>query len=280
MCPHTTKRPSSGFDIDIVPAFCVPARSAKVRLISFKECGIPGTRGSVWHQLSRPSRPFATFLAAAALVGAVLVTPSVPGGSGAAVSTGVDIWGRAETVLPRNSADSITLEGEVVARYDHLPLAQILRRSGDPATANRVARAIVKEARELQLSPSLLAGVLLTENARLEPKTVSSRGAIGLMQVMRFHAGVFDCDSDDLLQIEANICHGARVFASYLKSTKDVRSALLRYNGCIRSRATQSCRRYPSKVLHQADEIRHQLLLYLPPNKRGSSAPDASGTES
>ena len=54
----------------------------------------------------------------------------------------------------------------------------------------------MKEARELQLSPSLLAGVLLTENAKLEPRTVSRRGAIGLMQVMKFHAGVFDCDSD------------------------------------------------------------------------------------
>ena len=85
----------------------------------------------------------------------------------------------------------------------------------------------MKEARELQIAPSLLAGVLITENARLEPETVSNRGAVGLMQVMRFHAGVFDCDSDDLLQVEANICHGSRVFAGYLKRTKDVRSALL-----------------------------------------------------
>jgi soluble lytic murein transglycosylase-like protein len=163
--------------------------------------------------------------------------------------------------------DSTSLEREVVARYDHLPLAQILRRTADPEIANRVARALVKEARQLQLSPSLLAGVLLTENSRLEPETVSNRGAVGLMQVMRFHAGVFDCDSDDLLQVEANICHGARVFAGYLKRTKDVRSALLRYNGCVRSLATQSCSRYPSKVLRQADRIRHQLLLYLPSQK-------------
>ena len=118
--------------------------------------------------------------------------------------------------------DSATLERQVVDRYDHLPLAQIFRRNAEPEIANRVARAIVKEARELQLAPSLLAGVLLTENARLEPRAVSSGGAIGLMQVMRFHAGVFDCDSDDLLQVEANICHGARVFAGYLKRTKDV----------------------------------------------------------
>jgi soluble lytic murein transglycosylase-like protein len=167
----------------------------------------------------------------------------------------------------------MVLEEEVVARYDHLPLAEILRRSADPAMANRVARAIVKEARELQLSPSLLAGVLLTENAKLEPRTVSRRGAIGLMQVMKFHAGVFDCDSDDLLQVEANICHGARVFASYLKRTKDVRSALLRYNGCIKSFASPSCKRYPSKVLQQAQQIRHQLLLYLPAKKRPPSDP-------
>lgn len=160
--------------------------------------------------------------------------------------------------------DSTTLEREVVARYDHLPLAQILRSAAEPEIANRVARALVKEARQLQLSPSLLAGVLLTENARLEPGTVSSRGAIGLMQVMRFHAGVFDCDSDDLLQVEANICHGARVFAGYLRRSKDVRSALLRYNGCVRSRATQSCRRYPTKVLEQAERIRGQLIHYLP----------------
>jgi soluble lytic murein transglycosylase-like protein len=174
---------------------------------------------------------------------------------------------RSAAVGTRAPVDSTGWEREVVARYDHLPLAQILTNSADPAMANRVARAIVKEARELQLSPSLLTGVLLTENARLEPETVSNRGAVGLMQVMRFHAGVFDCDSDDLLQVEANICHGARVFASYLKRTRDVRSALLRYNGCVKTRATASCRRYPGKVLRQADQIRQQLLLYLPREK-------------
>ncbi len=230
-----------------------------------------------WYQLGRPSRPFLTILAAAGFVGALLLTPSVRIGS-QPIGPGVT------RVHPREDAranlpliDSTSWEREVVARYDHLPLAQILRHSADPEIANRVARAIVKEARQLQLSPSLLTGVLLTENARLEPETVSHRGAIGLMQVMRFHAGVYDCDSDDLLQIEANICHGARVFASYLKRTKDVRLALLRYNGCVRSSATPRCRRYPSKVLHQAERIRHQLLLYLPREKLGSylSSPES-----
>ncbi len=228
-------------------------------------------------QLRKPSRPFLTLLAAAGFVGALLLTPSARIGS-QPTRLGVKrmhVRNDARTKLP--PIDSTSWEREVVARYDHLPLAQILRRSAEPEVANRVARAIVKESRQLQLPPSLLTGVLLTENARLEPESVSHRGAIGLMQVMRFHAGVYDCDSDDLLQIEANICHGARVFASYLRRTKDVRSALLRYNGCIRSNATPSCRRYPSKVLQQADKIRHQLLLYLPREKLGShiSSPES-----
>lgn len=217
-------------------------------------------------QRASPSRGFLTFLAAAGFVGAVLLTPSLELDAPLQSPASRQPSGAIEPIATP-SADSTTLEGEVVARYDHLPLAQILRRTAEPEIANRVARAIVKESRQLQLPPSLLAGVLLTENARLEPETISNRGAVGLMQVMRFHAGVFDCDSDDLLQVEANICHGARVFAGYLKRTNDVRSALLRYNGCVRSRATQSCRRYPSKVLQQAERIRHQLLLYLPRNR-------------
>ena len=156
-------------------------------------------------------------LAAAGFAGALLLTPNVelamPSIAGG-ISAHPLMLRRAAGAASRVPIDSTTWEREVVARYDHLPLAQILSNSADPAMANRVARAIVKEARELQLSPSLLTGVLLTENARLEPETVSNRGAVGLMQVMRFHAGVFDCDSDDLLQVEANICHGARVFAS------------------------------------------------------------------
>ena len=219
--------------------------------------------------LTTPSRSFMTFLAAAGFTAALLLTPTagldlpIAGitSSGGVSSSGGSAGARE---VP---ADSATLETQVVNRYDHLPLAQIFRRRADAEIANRVARAIVKEARQLQISPSLLAGVLITENSRLEPETISNRGAVGLMQVMRFHAGVFDCDSDDLLQVEANICHGSRVFAGYLKRTKDVRSALLRYNGCVRSRATQSCRRYPGKVLREAAAVRRQLLHYLTPQQ-------------
>jgi soluble lytic murein transglycosylase-like protein len=216
--------------------------------------------------LTTPTRPFMTFLAAAGFAAALLLTPTAQLEAPLAeiASASRALVEPDERAVPRVPVDSATLEREVVNRYDHLPLAQIFRRRAEPAIANRVARAIVKEARQLQIPPSLLAGVLITENSRLEPEIISNKGAVGLMQVMRFHAGVFDCASDDLLQVEANICHGSRVFAGYLKRTRDVRSALLRYNGCVRSRATPSCRRYPSKVLREAEEVRQQLLHYLP----------------
>jgi soluble lytic murein transglycosylase-like protein len=226
---------------------------------------MPRQSSAFLRPLTTPSRPFLTFLAAAGFMGALLLTPAAHFETPPLRSI---VSARSATAPVRKPVDSATLEREVVARYDHLPLSQIFTRRAEPEIADRVARAIVKEARQLQLSPSLLAGVLITENARLEPEAVSNRGAIGLMQVMRFHAGVFDCNSDDLLQVEANICHGARVFAGYLKRTKDVRSALLRYNGCMRSRATPSCRRYPTKVLREAEEVRQQLLLYLPRQRR------------
>jgi soluble lytic murein transglycosylase-like protein len=159
--------------------------------------------------------------------------------------------------------DSGALELEVLSRYQYRPLARLLgRHTRKPGMAERIARAIMKEAGRLHVSPSLLTGVLLTENSRLETGTVSSQGAIGLMQVMHFHAGTFDCASDDLLQVEANICHGARVFGQYLARTGDVHRALLRYNGCVVSANTPNCQRYPNKVIRVAGQVRRQLLLY------------------
>jgi hypothetical protein len=114
---------------------------------------------SGWNQLRKPSRPFLTLLAAEIFAGALLLTPPV------SVTAPIrNSPGGALGIRPREarvSIDSTTWEREVVARYDHLPLAQILTNSADPEMANRVARAIVKEARELQLSPSLLTEVRL-----------------------------------------------------------------------------------------------------------------------
>ncbi len=174
-----------------------------------------------------------------------------------------DILSAPTTDVSTPPPDSAALERDIVARYAHQPLAQLLgSKTREPGMANRIARALVKEAKRLQVEPSLLTGVLLTENTRLEVDAVSSQGAIGLMQVMQFHAGEFDCESDDLRDVEANICHGAHVFGRYLKRTGNVKRALLRYNGCVRGANTPNCGRYPAKVLRAAHQVRHELLKY------------------
>ena len=208
-----------------------------------------------------PRRPFLVALALTALLAALEFTPSgaveTPPLS-ALVAAGAPTGG-APAVRPiALPMDSAALEREVVFRYNYRPLTHLLgQRNGDPAIAARIARAIIKEAGRLRVAPSLL-----TENPQLEPATVSSQGAIGLMQVMHFHAGEFDCESDDLIDVESNICHGARVFGRYLARTGNVKRALLRYNGCVVSANTPNCHRYPAKVIRAARQVRRDLLAY------------------
>ncbi|MFL5494881.1 MAG: transglycosylase SLT domain-containing protein [Gemmatimonadales bacterium] len=213
-----------------------------------------------------PSRPFLVALAICGFAGALMLTPTVPMATpplAPLVPQAIAVNALEPELDAAEPLDSGALEREVVSRYQYRPLARLLgQHTRTPGMAERIARAIVKEAGRLQVAPSLLTGVLLTENPRLESGTVSSQGAIGLMQVMHFHAGTFDCGSADLLQVESNICHGARVFGQYLARTGDVHRALLRYNGCVVSANTPNCHRYPNKVIRAAGQVRRQLLLY------------------
>ncbi len=225
----------------------------------------PTLRSTIARTIASPSHGFLVALAFCGLAGSFLLTPrerietpslSVLFAHGAVSRT-------KPFEIPIRVVDSAALEQDVVSRYEYRPLARFLgRRTKNSAMADRIARAIVKESGRLEVAPSLLMGVLLTENPRLEPETVSSQGAIGLMQVMNFHAGEFDCESDDLLEVESNICHGAHVFVGYLTRTGDVQRALLRYNGCVTSANTPNCHRYPAKVMRTAHQVRRQLLLY------------------
>jgi soluble lytic murein transglycosylase-like protein len=214
-----------------------------------------------------PRRPFLVALAGTAFLAAVDLTPSraIETPPLSAVITARAPGQPAPIALARVAmrVDSARLERDVLTQSGYRPLARLLgRRNGDPATAMRIARAILKESKRLQVAPSLLTGMLLTENTRLEPEAVSSQGAIGLMQVMHFHAGEFDCESDDLLDVESNICHGARVFGRYLQRTGNVKRALLRYNGCVTSANTPNCHRYPAKVFRAAGQVRRDLFRY------------------
>jgi soluble lytic murein transglycosylase-like protein len=140
--------------------------------------------------------------------------------------------------------------GEVLTRYTH-----------DRALAFRIADALVAQARKENLDPALLVGVLLTENAQLDPRARSSVSARGLMQVMPIHGGNWGCGSKDLFDVESNICHGVQILKQAMNDAPNMRKALLRYNGCVRGRNTPNCHTYDDKVLRQASRAAEQMRL-------------------
>ena len=129
-------------------------------------------------------------------------------------------------------------------------IGQVLRRyTRDGERADRIADAIVTEGHKQKIEPTLLVGVMLTEDAKLDPRAKSSVGARGLMQVMPFHSGKWGCSSKDLYDIESNICHGVSVLAEIMHRKPNVRVALQAYNGCVKGRTTPGCHKYSGKVL-------------------------------
>jgi soluble lytic murein transglycosylase-like protein len=159
--------------------------------------------------------------------------------------------------------DSAALERAVTKRFAYQPLSLALaKRTRKAELADRVAAAVVYEAERNRISPSLLAAVLLIENAPFDTTAISSQGAVGLMQVMPVHIGSYGCPSRDLHSVEANVCHGARILHMYIRRAKGaVPLALKRYNGCVRGRNTPRCHRYPGRVLRTASKVRHDMLV-------------------
>ncbi len=146
-----------------------------------------------------------------------------------------------------------TPSGTFPAGSDEAHVASVLaRHTSDADRAERIAAAIVKEGRRRRVGSSLLVGVMLTENPWLDPRATSFVGARGLMQVMPFHAGKWGCGSNDLFDIESNICHGVAVLAENLGKSRTLPQALLGYNGCVRGTNTPDCWRYPTKVFSHA----------------------------
>ena len=159
--------------------------------------------------------------------------------------------------------DSAALERAVTKRFAYEPLSAVLaRRTRKTELADRIAAAVVYEAERNRISPTLLAAVLLIENAPFDTTAISSQGAVGLMQVMPVHIGSYGCPSRDLNSVEANICHGARILQHNIRRAKGaIPLALKRYNGCVRGRNTPRCHRYPGRVLRIASKLRHEMLV-------------------
>jgi soluble lytic murein transglycosylase-like protein len=135
--------------------------------------------------------------------------------------------------------------------------------TSDTTLALKIAQAIVVEGGKKNIDPALLVGVVLTEDAKLDPKAKSFVGARGLMQVMPFHAGKWKgCPSSDLFAIDNNICHGVSILADLIKRSPSVSSALQRYNGCVRGTNTPNCHTYSGKVLKFAEQAATSMLSF------------------
>lgn len=202
-------------------------------------------------------------------------TPEVP----VAVAAPEDASDEVGLLMQRAlSADQALRQVEGIYAQDVAPIEAVLRSYRDePELTREIAVALVREAHRANLEPRVLLSVLLVENPMLEPQARSFVGAVGLMQVMPLHRGNWRKCRADLESIESNICHGAQIFASYLRqSGGDVDRALLRYNGCVRGTNTPNCHGYPSWVYARAGKV--SMMTWLastqsPRQATGAAAP-------
>lgn len=161
-------------------------------------------------------------------------------------------WAR----LPYSDA----LETSIFLR-DRSAFAMDLMGTGKVGVARALALAdvAVREAYRRQVPPALVLGIMLTENDQVKSAARSRQGAIGLMQI---HPGPWrpalgKLFGTNLRNDTTNLRYGIYILSHLARRTAardgddpdtNWRTALLRYNGCVRGRNTPDCHRYPDVV--------------------------------
>jgi hypothetical protein len=129
----------------------------------------------------------------------------------------------------------------------------------DSARADSISEFAVREAYIRGISPAIVFGVMLTENAKFVSKATSNVGAVGLMQVypkIWLNKEMTALFGKDLTSDSTNVKYGVFILSKYFRPTtksgqvreRDWQTALLRYNGCVRGTNTPRCHTYPNKV--------------------------------
>ena len=96
-----------------------------------------------------------------------------------------------------------------------------------------ILRLVYRESKRHGLMPELVLAVIDVES-RFDPLALSSKGAMGLMQVMPFWAAELGAMVGDLFDIHTNIRFGCLILRHYLdKERGDLLPALQRYNGSL-----------------------------------------------
>jgi hypothetical protein len=129
----------------------------------------------------------------------------------------------------------------------------------DSARADSIAQYAVREGYIRGISPAIIFGVMLTENAKFVSKALSNVGAVGLMQVypkIWLNKEMTQRFGSDLASDSTNVKYGVFILSRYFQpkikggttQTTDWQTALLHYNGCVRGTNTPRCHTYPGKV--------------------------------
>jgi soluble lytic murein transglycosylase-like protein len=207
----------------------------------------------------RPERRWRRAAVVAPVVVIAMVLSGAVGGALTVASAEGNTTGRADVLLGRAERVAVALrQVDVVYEAEVAPLERVLRNYRDDARlTRRIAVALLREAKAAGVQPELLLAVLLVENPDLRTRAKSIVGAQGLMQVMPLHRGNWRPCAPRLDDIESNVCHGARIFASYLRAEDgNVERALLRYNGCVKGTNTPDCHQYANHVFARAGRAR------------------------
>jgi soluble lytic murein transglycosylase-like protein len=117
------------------------------------------------------------------------------------------------------------------------------RQVADPQERIEILKLVHLEATRANLQPELVLAVIEVES-NFDRYAVSSVGAIGLMQVMKFWKEEIGRPQDNLLHPSTNLRYGCTILKHYLdRENGDLRRALGRYNGSLGQR------KYPNKVI-------------------------------
>lgn len=153
----------------------------------------------------------------------------------------------------------------------------------DEERARRIARSLVRAARDAGVDPMLLAAVAQAES-RFDPGARSPAGAQGLLQLMPAAGRAMSGQAAvDLCDLDTNTTLGARLVAYLLRTHATLETALLAYN-----RGPEGARRllesgggraaltgYPRRVL----ELRDRLQQRVRSNSPSDSVRPAQATE-
>ena len=183
-------------------------------------------------------------------------------------------------VLPPTTVVEVPVPYQL-ALFQKAMFCTLLQTSGtSPQHARETVRAIKKSARLFKIDPFRIAGIITVESNG-NPLAVSSKGAVGLMQIMPTtgqsiaeELGETWLGLEMLFDIHTNIAYGTWYYSSLKKRFQDDRVALAAYNwgpSHIQQRINNQeklPRLYPSKVLATQERIEdvfrneHQELFW------------------